>query len=90
MHRQDHTQMTYTYTHRSLHPPVHILLMVVRRVVVDHEHQLLDVQAARSNAGGHEDVAHSTLRAAPRNRLQHVAAQLGTGVFAGKKRVCTR
>jgi hypothetical protein len=37
---------------------VHIVLVMVGHVVVDHQHQLLHIQPTCCHAGGHQDVAH--------------------------------
>ena len=45
----------------SQHVPVYVVLVVVGHVIVQHQHQVLDVEAARSHAGGDEDAADVTL-----------------------------
>ena len=40
---------------------MYVVLVVVGHVIVQHQHQVLDVEAARSHAGGDEDAADVTL-----------------------------
>ena len=42
--------------------PVDVVLVVVGTVVVDHQDQLLDVQASRSHRGGHHQTTCSILK----------------------------
>jgi hypothetical protein len=45
---------------------VHVLLVVVGRVVVDHQHEVFHVQAARSNPRGDQHIAHIRLEVGDR------------------------
>lgn len=41
--------------------PVDIVLMVVGRLIVDHQDQVLHVQATSGNGGGHQHIADACL-----------------------------
>jgi hypothetical protein len=44
--------------------PVHIVLVMVWHIIVDHQHQLLHIQAPSSHTGGHQDVAYAAFEVA--------------------------
>jgi len=65
--QSDHIQKKdsgHGYIRRPLslpHPPVHIVLVMVRDVVVEHQHKVLDVQASGSNACCNQDATDFAL-----------------------------
>ncbi len=67
-------------------PPVHVVLVVIRGVVVQHQHEVFDVQAPRRDAGGHQDATDVALEVGDRALpvalvLAAVQAQAGVAVL---------